>query len=741
MGIILERQRTLWRAAAERYEQRELVRNEKDALIRKGDWTDAEETSRIRTRLIRKGIPTAAVDAVVGGDSKTDSVRGHMLERILKSSQIQAVEFLTGGAHAARMVGRIVIRDNGRAMGFGTGFLVSPRLVLTNNHVLGDRRAAENSVIEFDFVERKDGSLSTPVTFTFDPSTFFATDEALDFALVALAPRGLGGEDLQGRGWLPLIRASGKILVGEAVNLIQHPEGGPMQVCMRENPVVDVVDDFLQYEADTLQGSSGAPVCNDDWDLAALHHSAVPKRNEKGEFITRSGAVWDGSEDTLDAVEWVANEGVRISRIVAHLDNQAFAPAERALYAEAFEQPGMMPLPAPTATRPPFTPATPLAPIAMTTDGGDFAMPQSGNPTSGSTEMSFFFKVTISAVGGPQAAPQPAVQPQAAPHPAPALPGQGVSGAPATPALAPSDEETRAAPAAALARTLIEERGPGRKPYYDKDEDKRLREDYYASVDFHSEPRELFSELNQLLSRTHAKTLSYKSARLKHLYPWIDLRPDSLELFSIYSDDEMGSEDVVRRELEALARRRSGVQESYSVQDLERWIDDDDEQDVDDESTLEAIPGSHNCEHVVPQSWFSKKQPMKADLHHLFACESRCNSFRSNIPYFDFDPFMESERGDCGRRVGDKFEPHYNHGVVARATLYFLLRYPGMIGDASREFQPDRLETLKRWHRSQKVDLYELHRNAEIAKVQGNRNPLIDYPDLVDNIDFQRGFG
>ena len=55
------------------------------------------------------------------------------------------------------------------------------------------------------------------------------------------------------------------------------------------------------------------------------------------------------------------------------------------------------------------------------------------------------------------------------------------------------------------------------------------------------------------------------------------------------------------------------------------------------EDLLEAS-APYNCEHVVPQSWFSKKEPMRGDLHHLFACESRCNSFRGNHAYFDF-PF------------------------------------------------------------------------------------------------------
>ena len=97
----------------------------------------------------------------------------------------------------------------------------------------------------------------------------------------------------------------------------------------------------------------------------------------------------------------------------------------------------------------------------------------------------------------------------------------------------------------------------------------------------------------------------------------------------------------------------------------------------------------------MPQSWFEKRQPMRADLHHLFTCEPRCNSFRSNIPYFDFEPLLtdtpeindEVVRGECGQRVGDTFEPEFNHGVVARATLYFLLRYAKQVGDRENEMQ------------------------------------------------------
>jgi len=159
---------------------------------------------------------------------------------------------------------------------------------------------------------------------------------------------------------------------------------------------------------------------------------------------------------------------------------------------------------------------------------------------------------------------------------------------------------------------------------------------------------------------------------------------------------------------------------------------------------LDALEASapFNCEHVVPQSWFGKSEPMRGDLHHLFACDTTCNSFRSNIPYFDFTDFGERVvMEDCGKRVGNRFEPVGNKGVVARATLYFLLRYPGEINRTANEYTADRLETLLAWHEDDPVIEYERHRNAAIFTKQGNRNPLIDHPEWATRIDFARGLG
>lgn len=156
---------------------------------------------------------------------------------------------------------------------------------------------------------------------------------------------------------------------------------------------------------------------------------------------------------------------------------------------------------------------------------------------------------------------------------------------------------------------------------------------------------------------------------------------------------------------------------------------------------LDALEAAfpYNCEHVVPQSWFQKREPMRGDLHHLFACEWGCNSFRGNTPYFDFADFQEVVRDDCGKREGDRFEPASGKGPAARAVLYFLLRYPRVVSAA--EFPTERLAILLDWHDNDAVDRYERHRNQAVFELQGNRNPLIDHSDWARKVAFAAAIG
>jgi endonuclease G, mitochondrial len=59
------------------------------------------------------------------------------------------------------------------------------------------------------------------------------------------------------------------------VNIIQHPGGQPKQMAIRNNLAAVLQGDDLAYFTDTKAGSSGSPVCNDQWQVLALHKAST----------------------------------------------------------------------------------------------------------------------------------------------------------------------------------------------------------------------------------------------------------------------------------------------------------------------------------------------------------------------------------------------------------------------------------------------------------------------------------
>ena len=289
----------------------------------------------IRKRLCRLHADPERVDFLLNkglrfdpqgpGASSAAFPRG--LERVLDTNDLMGLRFFEQGLRVARAVGRVHIAGgSGNSEGFGTGFLVAPRLLLTNHHVLADAEQARHSKVEFNFQEAASGELQATKCFALAPQELFLTDQELDYSLVAVVDDG----GLDAYGWLPLIEDSGKLLVGETVNIIQHPNGEPKQLAIRNNQVIDELELFIHYSTDTDPGSSGSPVFNDQWEVVALHHSGVPKRNEQEQVVTSDGRLWQewmGEQ----RIAWEANEGVRISRLVRHIRNQPLPAAHEEL--------------------------------------------------------------------------------------------------------------------------------------------------------------------------------------------------------------------------------------------------------------------------------------------------------------------------------------------------------------------------------------------------------------------------
>jgi len=311
-----EQRQAQQRRAAERYAARAPQRDETKAKLEAGGIVAANEAERLQLREQRLeryygrlaphavyvgeaamvGAGAAGEGAFEGdgrgaADEPPQRSAEPTLERIVGTADFLGVRYLEAGATAQRAVGQVVIRGpGGRELGFGTGFLVSPRLLLTNNHVLESKEIAAASHVRFNHQDGVDGRPLATVDFGFRPDAFFITSEKLDFTLVAVDAK---EEQLRPFGFCPLIAEQGKALRGECLSIIQHPGARPKQVALRNNKIVDLLDDFIHYETDTEPGSSGSPGTNDQWEVVVLHHASVSRGR-------------DG----------FANEGVRVSSIV-----------------------------------------------------------------------------------------------------------------------------------------------------------------------------------------------------------------------------------------------------------------------------------------------------------------------------------------------------------------------------------------------------------------------------------------
>ena len=153
----------------------------------------------------------------------------------------------------------------------------------------------------------------------------------------------------------------------------------------------------------------------------------------------------------------------------------------------------------------------------------------------------------------------------------------------------------------------------------------------------------------------------------------------------------------------------------------------------------QKIPNGNivNTEHTWPQSRFNPKasiEEQKSDLHHLFPTDSQLNSVRGNHEFGQVTMVTEklrcsaSKAGHSKANSGIVFEPPDAHkGNAARAIFYFSTRYNLPISLAEET-------VLKSWNQLDPVDQEELTRNDAIFKVEGSRNPYVDYSELADRI-------
>ena len=179
-----------------------------------------------------------------------------------------------------------------------------------------------------------------------------------------------------------------------------------------------------------------------------------------------------------------------------------------------------------------------------------------------------------------------------------------------------------------------------------------------------------------------------------------------------------------------------------------------------DNQTSGSGAGKWNREHVWAKShgFPSDSQWGYTDAHHLRPSDPGINTARSNN---DFGACSDTGEevlfngvgtGNYLNKTTDCWEPRDEvKGDVARMIMYMDTRYQGT--DTATTNMPDlvavdrltttaedsdpligTLCTLYAWNKLDAVDTYEQNRNNQVYKYQGNRNPFIDRPELVQEV-------
>lgn len=172
----------------------------------------------------------------------------------------------------------------------------------------------------------------------------------------------------------------------------------------------------------------------------------------------------------------------------------------------------------------------------------------------------------------------------------------------------------------------------------------------------------------------------------------------------------------------------------------------------------------YNREHSLPKSWFNDANPAYYDLGHIVPTDGKVNGQRSNYPFGEcasgtrLTNGTKKSLGKLGTStftgytsIGTVFEPDDIYkGDFARMYFYMVVRYkPGNTNnvnlaangygttmfnstDAKYGLTDYSVALLLKWHRQDPVSQKEIDRNNGMQTVQNNRNPFIDYPELVE---------
>jgi hypothetical protein len=200
-------------------------------------------------------------------------------------------QWLSDGARVTQAVCQITTPKE-----FGTGFLIGPDLVLTNNHVMRNEVVAwqgGNHGVPADVTVIFGYRTAQGKTHVLAEDWLVASSpiDGLDFALLRLQDAASEDDLPSGapRGYIE--PTPGAIKVGDPLFIIQHPRFGgagrdpdPLRVVLSYNSVQDITRERIRHLTNTEGGSSGSPCFNENWKPVALHSRRDPEVNNPATY-------------------------------------------------------------------------------------------------------------------------------------------------------------------------------------------------------------------------------------------------------------------------------------------------------------------------------------------------------------------------------------------------------------------------------------------------------------------------
>ena len=232
-------------------------------------------------------------------------------------------------------------------------------------------------------------------------------------------------------------------------------------------------------------------------------------------------------------------------------------------------------------------------------------------------------------------------------------------------------------------------------------------DNYYSSIDFNQTGLALRGEVRDLITKTHVKKTTYDGLA---------------SAFKTADADVNKSGNIIWF--------YTGTSVSFSGTNFS---------------------GNTNREHVWPKDGgkaFDAKSNCGSDAHHLRPTDTQLNSTRGSLSFDEVSQTTANivkQNGSTSYdnlcyKSGSFFYPGEGYrGATARILMYVQTRWGDnydlrFVDSSGKSKTIGKISTLMKWHLTEPVTDEEKRRNEAVYKIQGNRNPFIDHPELASKI-------